>query len=509
MKRLRYLLPILLGWALAGCGPKVGGHGHSHDQPHTSDAHGHDHAETTVSHTIWTDKSELFVEYKPLVVGETSHFAAHFSEQKNFKAIREGKLTVSLIKGKKGIRHSVDAPQSPGIFRPALQPKAAGKYQLIFEIQTADWQDRIVIPDITVYASMAEAKAQLPAEKPDPKAITFLKEQAWEIEFATTPARQDTLYEVIHAGGEIMAARGKEKTISATVPGILLFKLPHATIGSPVSKGQLLFALAGGGIVDRDLETRFLKAKAKFEQASTNYERVQKLHAGQATSTTKLETAKLAFELAKTEYKMLGNNYSKGGKGIYASQTGYLKQLFQAEGAFVEAGEPLAIISETKTVTLRADVDPQYYPQLSRIHSANFISNQKTYALADLQGKLLSYGKSVSRDQPKIPVYFSLTNSANLLPGSFVEIFIQLDLHKTGILVPSTALLESYASYSVIVQTEGERFEMRKVQIGIENGRETQVLSGLAAGERVVTKGTYQVKMASMQHIVPGHGHAH
>ena len=43
----------------------------------------------------------------------------------------------------------------------------------------------------------------------------------------------------------------------------------------------------------------------------------------------------------------------------------------------------------------------------------------------------------------------------------------------------------------------------------MENGKQVQVLSGLTEGERVVTKGAYQVKMASLGGSVPAHGHSH
>ena len=51
--------------------------------------------------------------------------------------------------------------------------------------------------------------------------------------------------------------------------------------------------------------------------------------------------------------------------------------------------------------------------------------------------------------------------------------------------------------------------ERRPVQLGKRNGEYVEVLTGLKAGEYVVTKGAYQVKMASMSSQVPAHGHEH
>lgn len=55
-----------------------------------------------VDATIWTDKTELFVEFPALVVGSTSRFAAHFTILDRHQPVREGSVTVSLVKDGKG-----------------------------------------------------------------------------------------------------------------------------------------------------------------------------------------------------------------------------------------------------------------------------------------------------------------------------------------------------------------------------------------------------------------------
>lgn len=503
MLRRIHSFPLFLCLFLLACQSEKPVHSHEGEDAH---AHGED---VTLSYTRWTDQTELFVEFQPLVLGEKTTFAAHFSEMQHFKAIREGKVTVSLVSGDKGIRNTVDAPASPGIFRPALKPKSAGIHQLIFDLKTSMMSDQIVLEGIQVYATHEEAHKAHPPEEEDPNEISFLKEQAWKIDFANAAVKRDTIREVIHTGGEFIATSGNEKTVSATAEGLLIYKKRNATIGSAVSKGELLFAVAGGGIMDRDLEVRFLQAKSRFETAKGNFERKQELMTAQAIGKPVFEEAKLEYELAQTEYNVLASNYSRGGKSIRASKSGFLKHLYQPEGAFVAAGEPLAVITENKTVTLRADVEPENYHQLNEVQSANFVSNGTTYRLEDFSGKLLSYGKSISHEQPKVPVYFELTNTADLLPGSFVEVFLKLRPVNDGLLVPASALLESYGNYSVVVQNKGESFALRDVKIGISNGSEVEILSGLKEGERVVSTGAFQVKMASMSGEVPAHGHSH
>jgi membrane fusion protein, heavy metal efflux system len=117
---------LVLGlWACSS--PASEEHAHNAD-----DSHPGEEGLQSLSYTLYTDTSELFVEFKPLVAGTTSKFAAHLTHLgENFTPYTEGSVTVSLVVGGKGIRHSVNAPISPGIFRLALQPTQAGIGKLV------------------------------------------------------------------------------------------------------------------------------------------------------------------------------------------------------------------------------------------------------------------------------------------------------------------------------------------------------------------------------------------
>ena len=148
---MKYIL-IVLAFLAMSCNNKA------------EDAHAHNadgsHAEEEIprlDHTIWTDKTELFVEFPALIVGNPSRFAAHFTVLDKHQPVREGSLTVSLIKGDNGIRNTAEAPSSPGIFSPTIQPKEAGSYQLVFELKTPNYSDKITIDDVTVYANTDKA----------------------------------------------------------------------------------------------------------------------------------------------------------------------------------------------------------------------------------------------------------------------------------------------------------------------------------------------------------------
>ena len=214
MKKI-ILRSVVCATILFGCTEKS-------EHTHREGGHTHGSELEAISHTIWTTKSELFVEYKPLIVGEVSKFAAHFTEMQHFKAIEEGSVIVSLIANGKGIRQSTDAPSSPGIFRLALQPKEQGIYQLVFEIETKYFSDRIVIDSIPVYADVNTALENV-KENDIGEEIVYLKEQAWKVEFANMEVLKQPFAEVIKTTGEILPAQGDEVVITAKSNGIVTF----------------------------------------------------------------------------------------------------------------------------------------------------------------------------------------------------------------------------------------------------------------------------------------------
>ena len=75
--------------------------------------------------------------------------------------------------------------------------------------------------------------------------------------------------------------------------------------------------------------------------------------------------------------------------------------------------------------------------------------------------------------------------------------------------MPRSALLNESGRPIVFVQVEGESFEKRRIEIGPRDGDLVGVRSGLKPGERVVTRGVYEVLLASAAKGLPAEGHVH
>lgn len=484
--------------------------GNNAEEDHAHDAEGN-HISTgipTISKTVWTDQTELFVEFPALVEGKTSKFAAHFTTLDQHRPVPKGSVTVSLIRGESGIRHTVEAPSSPGIFSPALQPKEPGIYDLVFDLKTHEYSDRIVIEDVQVYASVAEASENiLEAEE---AGISFLKEQAWKIDFQTAPVAQGEVYDIVNTFGVWQAAPGTYKTLAAGANGMVNFVSENFTEGTEVKQGQLLMTLSSEGLSSNNTQAEIAQAKARYDQAKAEYERKKELFKDRIVPKAEMERVESNFRVAEANYRALASNYGAGGKQIRAPFDGFIKSINTSNGDYVEQGADLLTIGTDRSRLLKTQISISYNfgkESIVDVWYKNDLGEWKSALNSD--GSIVSVGKEVQEGIPMVPVYIKVNEVIQMPEGSFTEVQIALGAAETGVVVPEAALLEDYGNFSVIVQTGGESFERRPVRIGKRNGKNAQVLSGLQPGEVVVTTGNYQVKMASMSGETPGHGHEH
>lgn len=464
-----------------------------------------------LAYTLYTEKTELFVEFKPLVVGQTSKFASHLTVLgENFKALTDAKITVSLIVGENGIKNSVDAPSSPGIFRLALSPKTAGTGTLVFDIVTKDFTDKITIENVVVYADMktALAKQPEPAETGD---ISYLKEQAWKVEFANQAVKKQTFNDVIKTSGQILSAPGDEMIVTAKASGVVVFSGKNTIVGSAVNSGNSLFTITGADMTESNIDASVKDAKANYLKAKADYERSKLLVADKIVSEKDHQQVKLQFENAQTSYNTVSKNYSAKGQNVLSPMSGFVKNVLVTEGQFVPSGTPLATISKNKRLLVQANVSQNYFSRLSSITSANFKTPQSdvVYNTTALNGRIVSYGKSASASTPFIPVTFEIDNAGQLVSGSIIEIYLKSSTIADALVVPISALIEEQGIFYVYVQIGGESFQKREVKLGASDGLNVQVLSGIIENERVVTKGGYQIKLSSASGALPAHGHEH
>ena len=80
------------------------------------------------------------------------------------------------------------------------------------------------------------------------------------------------------------------------------------------------------------------------------------------------------------------------------------------------------------------------------------------------------------------------TIKGDVIPGSFVEVFLLSSPMENVLSLPHSALTEEQGSFFVYLQLDEEGYKKQLVTLGADNGESVQILSGIKAGDRVVTQ---------------------
>lgn len=501
MKLLKSTIILLSTFIFIACA-------HSHDDHD----HDHDHDDFLIL-SAYSDNYELFVEAEPFALNNEGKMTVHLTQLSDFKPITEGSLTATLKVGNETSTQTVNSPAKAGIYLFSLKPKATAKAQLIFELEKEGKTEQFIIDDLYVFEDKHEAEhAAHDAHISSSNGVAFSKDQSWKIEFATEVAEQNAFAQVIRSTGQIQASQTDEKIVAAKTSGIVSLTIADLVEGKAVRAGQTLFAIDASGMADNNLSVRLSEAETEYKRSKAEYERKAELAKENIISQSEFLQIQSELSNAETNLRSLKQNFSAGRQSISAPSSGYITAVMVENGQYVEAGQPLVRVSQNQNLLITAELQSKYYASLSQIETANFtiMDSKKTYSLEELNGKVLSYGRSSDVNNPLIPVQFQVRNSAELLPGSFVDLYIKLRTSNNAITVPNGAIVEEMGTYFAFVQLTPEYFEKRPIKKGASDGFYTEILEGINAGERIVSKGAIFVKLAQAAGALDPHaGHMH
>ncbi len=473
------------------------------------------------------------------------------------------------------INLTAPAPARPGIYQVELTAPAAGSYTLELLPEGKGFVDRIELPGIMVGTAAPAAPpekkeahqkndkhaehddhaghdhAKEPkgvnnrgfkaAAKPDhdghdhaaaqPKngqrvvvgdgggTISFLKEQQWSLDVLLRRPELKQLSGQLSASGELVAAADGEATVAAPLAGVLSVAKPIPYLGKRVSKGEVIALIeppirpdGGAG----QFSAAHAEARNRVTLASQEYERAKRLYEAKIAPRKRVEEAAAALDTARAALVPLNKSAavlggdSSGRLAVRAPASGTVVEVFSGTGKGIEAGQPIVRIVNTATLWLKANLPAVDAGKLPRQPSASFtVAGQEG---AFKTGRLVSVGDMLDPQSRTLPVIFSVPNSdARLKVGMFATVGVSTGASTEGLVLPVEALSEDEGRFFVFVQTSGERFARREVQIGVKDGGLVQIVKGLEAHERVVVKGSYYVKQASTaaKKEDPHAGHAH
>jgi len=478
--------------------------------------------------TDWSAKTELYMEYPPLVAGHAVRFAVHLTKLDDFSALTAGTPSVEFRPERGGppalLRGS--SPSRPGVFRVDGTPPQAGRYKWALLVEAPGLSDRHELGDVTVFADEASANADA-ARRPadDPSAIAYLKEQQWTNAFATSPVRDAELRTSIRAPATVEPVSGGEAVVAAPAAGRFL-ATALVSIGATVRAGQVLGRLeprlAAAG--DRaTLSADLAEAQVTLEGARAEQSRAERLLADRAVPARRVEDARRAVAAAEARVRAAearlaqrdqtlqsGGGAAAGNAfGITAPIAGRVADVLATLGASYDEGAPLFKIVRTDEVELRVQVPAVDAAAARALADVAFEVPGRADPLPLKAGHQHDPGV-IDPKTGALPVQYEIDNRGGqlLIGQSGTALLYKRERVRLPTVPRAAVLFESGRPY-VFVQAAGERFARRYVEISARDGDRIGLGAGVKAGERVVVKGAYEVQLASAAKGLPAEGHVH
>jgi RND family efflux transporter MFP subunit len=281
----------------------------------------------------------------------------------------------------------------------------------------------------------------------------------------------------------------------------------RAELGSVVTRGQVLGQIFAPDVADQ--QRVYLSMRAELEAIHARLARTEKLVALGSVSQQELETARAAHtthasdvEGARAKLILLGVSADRLDRlstaadisatmDILAPRDGTIIRRTANTGLNVQAGDELLTIADLSTVWVVASV---FERDFGRVAAGSRVAISNPAQPGVTRPSVISYvDPQVMPETRTARVRADVANPGRQLKlGQYVEVTI-FGLKAAAVTAPKEAVQTISDRQFVYVPdpVQPARFLEREVRTGVTSGSQTEILSGLAAGDRVVTSGSF------------------
>ncbi|MDO8998900.1 MAG: efflux RND transporter periplasmic adaptor subunit [Bacteroidota bacterium] len=270
----------------------------------------------------------------------------------------------------------------------------------------------------------------------------------------------------------------KETKLSAEIQGKINDVLVE--VGTFVTKGQSLIQLDNSL-----LKLQLQSAEVQVEGLEADVKRFTVLANADAVQGVQLEKAELGLKSAKVQRATLLEQISK--TTIKAPFNGVVTAKLTEEGAFAAPGLPLLQITDISVLKFTVNVSEN---DLSSFQlNQTFSINADAYSDVLLSGKATMIGSKANMGS-SFPVQFIVSNTSDfkIKSGMFGKINLKSDNQKSGIIIPSSAIIGS-SSQPQVYKVKNGKAVLHNITIAQKIKNKTVVAKGLEEGDVIVTNG--------------------
>ena len=311
-----------------------------------------------------------------------------------------------------------------------------------------------------------------------------------KVEFVTEPAKTATVSNSITATGTIEPVT--EVQVGTQVSGII--DKIYVDYNSVVKKGEVIAEMDKVTLLSdlQSAQATYDGAKAEYDYQKKLYERNRKLHEKQLISDTDYEENLYNYRRAESTYEQSKAELSKAERNLsYATITSPIDGIVTSKD--VEEGQTVASGFETPTLfNIAADLTKmQVVADVDEADIAGVKDSAKVTFTVDAYPDDIFTGKVYQIDNPDL----------KLKPRLTANVTIYTNVRENVLTVPSKALRftpeESLIGKRTVTDCDSPHkvwtmdatgFTAHPVETGINDGTNTEIISGLEEGTQVVTE---------------------
>ena len=240
-------------------------------------------------------------------------------------------------------------------------------------------------------------------------------------------------------------------------------------------------------------EAAHRKAVADRERAQADMERrealaKERLVAAEELNRARTETERLAAEAAATKAALDIALQNVKRSEVRAPRGGVINTRSVDTGQFVKVGTILATLVDIGRLRLRFRVSEAESLQSNPGQTVTF--RVASLGDRDFTAEVYHVGDVADSTTRQVEVLAWVKNPGVLKPGFFAEVNLTTQAHEDAVVIPESAIQASERGFVAYV-VDGGKARQRPIQIGLRTGDgSVEIVSGLSAGELVVTEGS-------------------
>ncbi|WP_022975766.1 efflux RND transporter periplasmic adaptor subunit [Nevskia ramosa] len=297
---------------------------------------------------------------------------------------------------------------------------------------------------------------------------------------STLLIKPEPFTETLSATGSLLADEGVE--LQAEINGkIAAIRFRE---GSKVSRGELLVKLN-----DSDLRAQRELAKHNLELAVLREQRVGQLVKEGIVTASDYDTAKYEVSARIDQISIIDAQIEK--TEVRAPFDGVVGLRYVSEGSYVNATTRVATLQQIDRLKVNFSVPEKY---AGRVKVGSAISFSIVGSDRRFKGSIYAFDPRIDAGTRTVVIRAVCENPGGaLLPGAFANVELELAKLDDAILVPAEAVIPGVSEKNVFVLVDGKATR-RPVEIGTRTANQVQILSGLAAGDRLIVSGLQQMR---------------